>query len=178
MRTASFSPDGTMVVTAGGNGVRAWDVKTGKEQGRFGHDFADMASFSADGRFLVTASNREARVWDAGTGSEMLREPIVHANLMVASFSPDGSLVITASGHPDRNGYCLTARGQHRAFLGCPHGGEPVRQTFEARLRSDDGRVRPRQQVRRGQLRRKRGRRSLQDTSPGCDGPPVGRGDA
>ena len=105
MRTASFSPDGTVVVTAGGSGVRAWDVKTGKEQGRFGHDFADMASFSSDGRFLVTASDREARVWDAGTGSEMLREPIVHANLMAASFSPDGSLVITASGHPDRNGY-------------------------------------------------------------------------
>jgi WD40 repeat protein len=108
LQAASFSPDGTVVVTAGYNGVRTWDVKTGKELRGFAHDLARMASFSADGRYLVTASYREARVWDAGTGSEMFREPIVHANLMVASFSSDGSLVITASGHPDRRGYGAT----------------------------------------------------------------------
>jgi WD40 repeat protein len=91
-------------MTAGYNGVRTWDVKTGKEQNRFGHDLARRASFSADGRFLLTVSDSEARVWDVRTASAMFPEPIVHADLMVASFSPDGSLVVTVSGHPDRSG--------------------------------------------------------------------------
>jgi hypothetical protein len=67
--SASFSPDGTRVVTASGNTARVWDARTGQplteplkhEGGVY------SASFSPDGTRVVTASyDNTARLWDIG----------------------------------------------------------------------------------------------------------------
>ena len=69
MYSASFSPDGTRVVTASQDGTaKVWDAKTGTEaltlKGHTG--WVGSASFSPDGTRIVTAGgDRTARVWDA-----------------------------------------------------------------------------------------------------------------
>ena len=69
MRSASFSPDGTRVVTGSiDNTARVWDAATGEPLAELtGHtDWVFSASFSPDGTRIVTASmDKTARVWDA-----------------------------------------------------------------------------------------------------------------
>jgi WD40 repeat protein len=68
--SAAFSPDGTRVLTAGGDGkVRIWAVKTGKlllDRIRPGGTVR-LARFSSDGSRIATAGGGAARVWDAHT---------------------------------------------------------------------------------------------------------------
>jgi len=78
--------------------ARAWDVATGKELVRLGHDdTVDVVAFSPDGARLLTASrDKTARVWDAATGKELTR--LGHdGEIFAAAFSPDGSRIVTAS---------------------------------------------------------------------------------
>ncbi|HEX7841255.1 MAG TPA: hypothetical protein VF469_27440 [Kofleriaceae bacterium] len=69
---ATFSPDGTRVVTASQDKTaRVWDATTGQPMtGPLKHGGAVFtAAFSPDGARVVTASeDRTARVWDATTG--------------------------------------------------------------------------------------------------------------
>jgi len=94
--TATFSPDGGRVVTAGQDGGRVWEVVTGREIAVLrGHStWLQSASFSADGARIVTASgDNTARLWDARTGQEIAalrgHERIVRS----AAFSQDASRV-------------------------------------------------------------------------------------
>ena len=74
--SASFSPDGSRVVTASEDKTaKVWDAKTGAEVLTLkGHtDAVTSASFSPDGSRIVTASDdKTAKVWDAKTGAEVL----------------------------------------------------------------------------------------------------------
>jgi WD40 repeat protein len=67
--SASFSPDGTRIVTASQDQTaKVWDAQTGAEALTLkGHtSWVRFASFSPDGTRIVTASDdRTAKVWDA-----------------------------------------------------------------------------------------------------------------
>jgi WD40 repeat protein len=99
--SASFSPDGTRIVTGSNDGTaRVWDAQSGKALTEpMRHEGAvRSASFSADGTRIVTASkDGTARGWDAQSG-KALTEPMRHKGLVVsASFSPDGTRIVTGS---------------------------------------------------------------------------------
>ena len=96
---ASFSPDGTQVVTASEDDTaRVWDLKSGTSIPLEGHEQGVLhASFSPDGTQVVTASgDGTARVWDLQSGTSTPLEG--HEQGMYdASFSPDGTQVVTTS---------------------------------------------------------------------------------
>jgi WD40 repeat protein len=99
--SASFSPDGTRIVTGSNDGTaRVWDAQSGRavtEPMRHGAPLRS-ASFSADGTRIVTASkDGTAQVWDAQSGKPVA-EPMRHEGWVVtASFSVDGTRIVTAS---------------------------------------------------------------------------------
>ena len=100
VNSASFSPDGTKVVTSDDNTTIIWDTKSGRKlQTLYGHsNSVNSASFSPDGTKVVTASMDDTSIiWDAMNG-QTLRTLSGHTHWVnSASFSPDGSKVVTAS---------------------------------------------------------------------------------
>ena len=93
--SASFSPDGSRVVTASlDRTAKVWDAKSGAEVLTLkGHtDSVRSASFSPDGSRVVTASrDGTAKVWDAKSGAELSHSRGTPVTSDSASFSPDGA---------------------------------------------------------------------------------------
>lgn len=105
VRSLTFSPDGKLLATAGGNPgqfgeVKIWDVAAGKELRTWrGHrDNIFAIAFSPDGGKLATCSyDKLIKLWDAATGSE-LKTLKDHTDAVFALvFSPDGKLLASAS---------------------------------------------------------------------------------
>ncbi len=98
VRTASFSPDGRLVVTASDDGsARIWRVNgtllhTLRQRGPL-----TTASFSPDGSLVLTAGvDRTARIWRVAGGAPIVT--LRHGGPVTsASFSTDGRLVLTTS---------------------------------------------------------------------------------
>ncbi len=105
---AALSPDGSRVVTGGGDekegSAQVWDAQTGEAvTPPLPHAaIVRFVSFSPDGRYVLTATglNRRggiARVWEAATGKPVT-PPLEHKpEIFSAKFSPDGRRVLTAS---------------------------------------------------------------------------------
>jgi WD40 repeat protein/serine/threonine protein kinase len=100
LRVATFSPDGTRILTDGeGSTALIWDAKTGqKAAGPFEHPKRLFdAIWSPNGRRILTACNDGAGyLWDAATGERLFT--LQHSDEVHAvAFSPDGKLVATGS---------------------------------------------------------------------------------
>ena len=97
---ASFSPDGTMAVTASQDGTaRIWDVKTRRElavlrQDQWVHD----AAFSPDGQRVVTvSSDHTILIWEISPEPKVVCRMEHRGGVHRARFSPDGRWVVSAS---------------------------------------------------------------------------------
>jgi hypothetical protein len=103
VRSASFSADGTHVVTASDDGTaRVWDLRVKRPSFVVleGHkDRVNSASFIADGTHVVTVSDDgTARVWDLrGERPSFVALGGHQDRVNAASFSADGTHVVTAS---------------------------------------------------------------------------------
>ncbi len=98
VNSASFSPDGKLIVTAGTDGTaRVWDISGKQIVELRGHSASvRSASFSPDGKRIVTASfDGTARVWDL-SGKQLVELTGHQGNVYSASFSPDGGRIVTA----------------------------------------------------------------------------------
>lgn len=101
VKSAEFSPDGTLVVTANDNGTAIiWDVLAGVPVAILqGHSKSlTSAHFDDTGARVVTASlDGTARVWDASSG-EQLAIFLGHEDFVNdARFDPGGRQVVSAS---------------------------------------------------------------------------------
>jgi WD40 repeat protein len=98
VRTAVFSPDGTRVLSASGDGTaRVWPVAGGAAVVIRAHDRVESARFSTDGSLIVTAGGLEAKVWRAD-GTIVATTPTAHRDFVKSAvFSPDGARVVTES---------------------------------------------------------------------------------
>jgi len=100
-KSASFSPDGSKIVTANtDNTARILDAKTGVELRVLrGHSSeVNSAAFNPNGeRVLTTSADKSARIWDVRTGTEVVALRGHTDNVTAAEFSRDGTRVLTRS---------------------------------------------------------------------------------
>lgn len=100
---AGFSPDGTMVAVALGEGVELWDSRSGQRiamcKGRI-HASADSAfMFSNDGRRLLAWGGQDAWVWDVPSGNLRAALPGQTLEFDHAALSSDGRTAVTHRGN-------------------------------------------------------------------------------
>jgi len=96
---ASFSPDGTLVITTSLNdGVATlWDGRAGSKRATLQYDYF-AASFSRDGSKLITGSrDGGARIVDTANGSPLLLLKSDQSAVQAVDFSADGRLAVTGS---------------------------------------------------------------------------------
>jgi WD40 repeat protein/serine/threonine protein kinase len=101
--SAAFSPEGTRIVTVGGDNARIWEFADDtppiqEAQTLIPHGSVACAAFSPDGQRVVTSSwDNSARVWNATTGKGQLKLEGHTAAVNSATFSPDGLWILTGS---------------------------------------------------------------------------------
>ena len=96
--TLRLSPDGRQVITAGAEGVRFWDLATGKQVGEPLTDSASVSKidFSPDGKKLLgIAANGRIHLWDITTRKIAIPPLEPGARVSAALFSPDGKRILT-----------------------------------------------------------------------------------
>jgi WD40 repeat protein/serine/threonine protein kinase/class 3 adenylate cyclase len=99
--SAAFSPDGDLIVTAGGTDTlaRLWDARTGRELRQLvGHNLGVLTlAFSPDGKRIVTSGwDATVKVWHAETGRETLSLQGPSETVSSVAFSPDGMRIAAA----------------------------------------------------------------------------------
>ena len=98
-RSVAFTPDGTVLASAGGNtedfAIRLWDVASGQSIRKLdGHSGIVWGlAFSSDGQMLVSvSSDATAKIWDWRNGT-LIRSLDFPAEVVSVSFSPEGQIL-------------------------------------------------------------------------------------
>jgi len=98
VHSATYSYDGTRIITASYKDTRIWDAHSGQLLFTLQHEVnVYSATYSPDGTRIVTASSdKTAKIWDAHSGQLLLT--LQHEDdVNSATYSPDGTRIVAAS---------------------------------------------------------------------------------
>ncbi len=114
VNSVAFSPDGSRLVTAGGEGgIKIWETATGQGVIAFGHTAPNnqaiqpvqKVAFLGDGELITASADKTLKTWTfEGAWSEMKPLGPHVFRVLAIDFSPDGTLLAAGGGEPSRSG--------------------------------------------------------------------------
>ena len=114
IRSVRFSPDGTVLATAGDfTSLHTWDGETGAALAAFaGHtETLSGVAFLDNGRFISTSTDQSVRIWDLNPSWRLERtigavdQPnIISHRVTSLDFNADATQLLVGGGVPSRNG--------------------------------------------------------------------------
>jgi WD40 repeat protein len=94
----AWSPDGSWIVSAGGDGVKMWEAATGAERAILAYDSVWACAVSPDGTWLASGSDDGTlRIWDTRTGTQRALLTGHTGAVLGCAVSPDGTWLASAS---------------------------------------------------------------------------------
>ena len=100
VNSVAFSPDGTLLASGTSNGIRLWDVRTGKLKSvwKWRKGRTERIVFSPDSQLLVSGGEDNlVRIWNMRTARVMRVLRGHSAPIIGLAFSPDGSTLASTS---------------------------------------------------------------------------------
>ena len=100
VKSVAYSPDGAMMLSAGGN-LSLWDFGVGRRAARpdLTHADANAAGFSPDGKLIASGgADGTLKLWDAKAGRELRTLQGHRGQVNAVAFSPDGKTLASGSG--------------------------------------------------------------------------------
>jgi WD40 repeat protein len=101
VRSLAFSPDGLVLAAASSDGVRLWNLETGRPQGLRADQAVEIKSiaFSPGGLLLATGgADQVVRLWEVATGNELASLTGHTSEVSRVAFSPDGAILASGGG--------------------------------------------------------------------------------
>jgi WD40 repeat protein len=97
----AFSLDGTEIIGATPDSIKAWDVRTGRVRSSVPLERSitrpSFVGFSPQKDRIASGADQTATVWETATGRALLRLEGLQGVVTDIAFSPDGSWIATAS---------------------------------------------------------------------------------
>ena len=94
----AFFPDGRRILSGGADGIRIWDVVTGKVIRTLAADglkSLGSVAFSADAEYALSTDAMDIRLWKVSTGEVVKKFPDIGARTL--AFSPDGKCFLVGN---------------------------------------------------------------------------------
>ena len=114
--SASFSPDGSLILTAGGDGARLVHTSSGELFGTLATGIAvNGAAFSKDGQTIALGEQGKVELWSTATRTRRKRLSQQGSNAHLA-FSSDGLFLLTSGFKRARVWNVATAKGASRSL--------------------------------------------------------------